>query len=67
MMKILFLFLLCIFISCASLQPLGSVGPKGDSGPIGAAGPIGPRGPAGKDGKGIPNELIEKIEKILNE
>jgi len=55
-----------MFISCASLQPLGSVGPKGEPGPIGATGPIGPRGPAGKDGKGIPDELIEKIEKILS-
>ena len=69
MKKKLSIFITLLFIGCAGLPIGGSIGPKGEPGPAGAEGPkgpAGPRGPKGADGKSVPKELIEKIQKSIN-
>ena len=59
-------FLLCFF-GCI---PKNIPGPQGLPGPVGPPGPPGPQGNPGnkgRDGKGIPKELIDKINQVIRD
>ena len=69
MIKQLSIFVTFLFIGCAGLPVGGSIGPQGEPGPAGPEGPIGPAGPRGSkgaDGKNAPKELLDKIQKSIN-
>jgi len=55
----------CIPSNPAPPGPPGKIGAKGEIGPQGKPGPKGPRGLPGLDGKSIPPEVLNNIDKLL--
>ena len=74
-MKKYFIFTIILCFSCipnksarTGLQgPPGKMGPKGEIGPQGKPGPKGPKGLPGTDGKSIPEDVLNSIDKLLKD
>ncbi len=74
-MKKYFIFITIICFSCIpnkppspGLQgPQGEMGAKGEIGPRGEPGPRGPQGLPGTDGKGIPEDILNSINRLLKD
>ena len=71
-MKKYFVFTIIICFSCIANKPVpglqgppGKMGPKGEIGPQGKPGPKGPQGLPGANGKGIPEDVLNNIDKLL--
>ena len=71
-MKKYFIFTIIICFSCIANKPVpglqgppGKMGPKGEIGPQGKPGPKGPQGLPGANGKDIPEDVLNNINKLL--